>query len=84
MTFNTITIPAQGESRPEGRGALAAYAYQQIRDQLIYCRYQGGERLVLRPLAASLASQPLCVRPCYALYPSRHWCWMSAIRRVSR
>ncbi|MDE7546721.1 GntR family transcriptional regulator [Acetobacter fabarum] len=62
MTFNTITIPAQGESRPEGRGALAAYAYQQIRDQLIYCRYQGGERLVLRPLAASLGLSPTPVR----------------------
>lgn len=49
-------------TRPEGRGALAAYAYQQIRDQLIYCHYQGGERLVLRPLAVALGLSPTPVR----------------------
>lgn len=48
--------------RPTGRGALAAFAYQQIRDRLIHSYYRGGERLVLRPLAASLALSPTPVR----------------------
>ncbi|MFT8675149.1 MAG: GntR family transcriptional regulator [Acetobacter sp.] len=61
MTFTTIA-DIQEQARPEGRGALAAYAYQQIRDHLIYCHYQGGERLVLRPVAATLGLSPTPVR----------------------
>lgn len=65
--MTTIQIPQawknlRPEGRGEARGALAAYAYQQIRDRLIYCHYQGGERLVLRPLAASLELSPTPVR----------------------
>ncbi|GAN62978.1 GntR family transcriptional regulator [Acetobacter indonesiensis NRIC 0313] len=48
--------------RPAGRGALAAFAYQQIRERLIHSHYRGGERLVLRPLAASLKLSPTPVR----------------------
>lgn len=62
MIFGVNSETAQSGTRPEGRGALAAYAYQQIRDQLIYCNYQGGERLVLRPLAATLGLSPTPVR----------------------
>lgn len=48
--------------RPAAKGALAAYAYQQIRERLILSTYKGGERLVLRPLAASLKLSPTPVR----------------------
>lgn len=48
--------------RRTGRGALAAYAYEQIRERLIHSHYRGGDRLVLRPLAASLKLSPTPVR----------------------
>lgn len=55
--------PALETDRPAAaKGALAAYAYQQIRERLIFSAYRGGERLVLRPLAASLKLSPTPVR----------------------
>ncbi|MBS1014786.1 GntR family transcriptional regulator [Acetobacter persici] len=55
--------PALDTDRPAAaKGALAAYAYQQIRERLIFSAYKGGERLVLRPLAASLELSPTPVR----------------------
>nr|WP_298796052.1 GntR family transcriptional regulator [uncultured Acetobacter sp.] len=54
--------PDLDTDRPAAKGALAAYAYQQIRERLVLSTYKGGERLVLRPLAASLKLSPTPVR----------------------
>lgn len=45
-----------------GRRALSADAYEYIRSGLIRSRYQVGQRLVLRPLAAELGLSPTPVR----------------------
>ncbi|MGO3517843.1 MAG: GntR family transcriptional regulator [Acetobacter cibinongensis] len=61
MTMQDAALSSHAD-RPSGRGALAAYAYQQIRDRLIHSQYRGGARLVLRPLATSLNLSPTPVR----------------------
>lgn len=62
MTLQDEALSDPSERPSSGRGALAAFAYQQIRDRLIHSYYRGGERLVLRPLAVSLALSPTPVR----------------------